>query len=98
MPVAPPGQRIVLITGASSGIGRACARRFAQLGDTVVGAARYAPALDELAAEQPGVHVVSCDVTVAEERAALVGRVLADHGRIDVLVNDAGVGALGYLH
>ena len=92
-----PGSRIVLVTGASSGIGKESALRFARLGDTVVGAARHAPALNELAAEQPGIEVVTCDVTVAAERAALVEKVLADHGRIDVLVNDAGVGALGYL-
>ena len=94
----PSGARIVLITGASSGIGRECALRFTGLGDTVVGVARHAPALRELAAEHPGVHVEVCDVTVARERAALVERVLAEHGRIDVLVNNAGVGALGYLH
>jgi NAD(P)-dependent dehydrogenase (short-subunit alcohol dehydrogenase family) len=92
------GSRVILVTGASSGIGRECALRFARLGDTVVGVARHAPALRELAAEQPGIDVVTCDVTVAAERAALVEQVLADHGRIDVLVNDAGVGALGYLH
>jgi NAD(P)-dependent dehydrogenase (short-subunit alcohol dehydrogenase family) len=98
MVAASPGSRIVLVTGASSGIGRECALRFAGLGDTVVGVARHLPALEELAAERPGIHVETCDVAVAAERAALVDRVLAAHGRIDVLVNDAGVGPLGYLH
>jgi NAD(P)-dependent dehydrogenase (short-subunit alcohol dehydrogenase family) len=97
MPSPSPGARVVLVTGASSGIGRECALRFARLGDTVVAVARHAPALRELAAEEPGIDVVTCDLTVGAERAALVERVLADHGRIDVLVNDAGVGALGYL-
>jgi NAD(P)-dependent dehydrogenase (short-subunit alcohol dehydrogenase family) len=92
-----PGCRVVLITGASSGIGRECALAFARRGDVVVGIARHAPALHELAAAHPGIEVETCDVTDAGERAALVKRVLAAHGRIDVLVNNAGVGALGYL-
>src|SRR4051794_240091 len=98
MLVPSPGNRIVLVTGASSGIGRECALRFARLGDTVVGAARHVPALDELAREQPGIRVETCDVTVAADRATLVESVLDRYGRIDVLVNNAGVGALGYLH
>jgi NAD(P)-dependent dehydrogenase (short-subunit alcohol dehydrogenase family) len=97
MSATSPGSRIVLVTGASSGIGRECALRFARLGDTVVGVARHEPALRELTAEQPGIEVETCDVTVAAERAALVEHVLAVYGRIDVLVNNAGVGALGYL-
>jgi short-subunit dehydrogenase len=92
-----PGCRVVLVTGASSGIGRECALAFARRGDTVVSAARHAPALTKLAAEHPGIQVETCDVTDAAERAALVKRVLAAHGRIDVLVNNAGVGAIGYL-
>ncbi len=92
-----PGCRVVLVTGASSGIGRECALAFARRGDVVVGIARHAPALQELAAAHPGIHVETCDVTDAGERAALVKRVLAAHGRIDVLVNNAGVGVLGYL-
>ena len=97
MPPAP-GPRIVLLTGASAGIGRESALRFARLGDTVVGVASHEPALRELAAEQPGIEVEVCDLVVPEQRAALVERVLARHGRIDVLVNDAGVGAIGLLH
>ena len=92
-----PGCRVVLVTGASSGIGRECALAFARRGDVVVGIARHAPALRELAAAHPGIHVETCDVTYPAERAALVQRVLAAHGRIDVLVNNAGVGVLGYL-
>jgi NAD(P)-dependent dehydrogenase (short-subunit alcohol dehydrogenase family) len=92
-----PGCRVVLVTGASSGIGRECALAFARRGDTVVGVARHAPALQELAAAHPGIQVETCDVTNAAERAALVKDVLAAHGRIDVLVNNAGVGTIGYL-
>ena len=93
-----PGSRVVLLTGASAGIGRETALRLARLGDTVVGVARHESALRELAAEQPGIEVEVCDLVVAEERSALVERVLARHGRVDVLVNDAGVGAVGLLH
>ena len=92
-----PGSRIVLVTGASSGIGRETALRFARAGDTVVGVARHEPALAELAEQQPGVEVEVCDLRRADERAALVDRVLARHGRVDVLVNNAGVGAIGLL-
>jgi len=94
---ASPGHRVVLVTGASSGIGRECAVAFARRGDTVVGVARHAPPLQALAAEHPAIEVETCDVTDAAERAVLVKRVLAAHGRVDVLVNNAGVGALGYL-
>lgn len=97
MPPAP-GRRVVLLTGASSGIGRESALRFARAGDLVVGVASHEPALQEVAAEQPGIEVEVCDLVVAEQRAALVERVLARHGRIDVLVNNAGVAAVGLLH
>ena len=97
MPPAP-GHRIVVVTGASSGIGRGSALRFARLGDTVVGVAQSEPALREVAEQEPGIEVETCDLRVAQERAALVERVLARHGRIDVLVNNAGVGAVGLLH
>lgn len=93
-----PGPRIVLLTGASSGIGRESALRFARRGDVVVAVASHRPALDELAAEQPGIEVEVCDLTVTGQRAALVQRVLDRHGRVDVLVNNAGVGAVGLLH
>ncbi|MDP9408214.1 MAG: SDR family NAD(P)-dependent oxidoreductase [Actinomycetota bacterium] len=97
MPPPAPGSRTVLVTGASSGIGRETAVRFARAGDRVVGVARHAPALDELAGQEPGIEAELCDLTRADERAALVERVLARHGRVDVLVNNAGVGAAGLL-
>lgn len=96
MPVASP--RVVLLTGSSDGIGRESALQFASLGDTVVGVASKEPALRELAAEHPGIEVEVCDLVDASQRAALVERVLTRHGKVDVLVNDAGVAAVGLLH
>jgi NAD(P)-dependent dehydrogenase (short-subunit alcohol dehydrogenase family) len=89
--------RVWLITGASSGFGRAIAEAALAAGDSVVGAARRPEALAELAAAHPGrVDAVRLDVTESGA-AAVVDDVVARHGRIDVLVNNAGrtqVGAL----
>lgn len=79
-----------VVTGASSGIGAATARRLAAEGYSVVAAARRRDRLDELAASTPGVRAVTLDVTSPESVAALA----AELDDIDVLVNNAG-GALG---
>jgi short-subunit dehydrogenase len=84
--------RVVVLTGASAGIGRDTAVRLARKGATVVGAARDLVRLEALAAEVPGVEPVRCDVGVAADRAALIGGVLERHGRVDALVNNAGLG------
>ncbi|WP_028926981.1 SDR family NAD(P)-dependent oxidoreductase [Pseudonocardia acaciae] len=89
--------RVWLVTGASSGFGRAIAEVALDSGDTVVGAARRPGALGDLAAAHPGrVDSVQLDVT-APGAAAVVDDVVTRHGRLDVLVNNAGrtqVGAL----
>jgi short-subunit dehydrogenase len=84
--------KVVVVTGASAGIGRETAVRLARRGATVVAAARDLSRLEALAAEVPGVEPVRCDVSVAADRAALVEGVLDKHGRIDALVNNAGLG------
>ena len=94
----PLAGRVVLLTGATAGIGRATARALHSRGAVVVGAARTRSRLDELAAELPGVDARSCDVTDRDARSALVDGVLARHGRLDVLVHDAGIGLAGLLH
>jgi NADP-dependent 3-hydroxy acid dehydrogenase YdfG len=84
--------RIIIVTGASSGIGRATAERLARAGATVIACARDQERLEEVAAGTTGIEVQRCDVTSASDRAALVDGVLARHGRIDALVNNAGLG------
>jgi NAD(P)-dependent dehydrogenase (short-subunit alcohol dehydrogenase family) len=81
--------RQVVVTGASRGIGRETAARFAQLGDDVLAVARSAEPLAELAAAHPErVRTAVCDLT---DEAAVVA-LLRPLARIDVLVNNAGIG------
>jgi short-subunit dehydrogenase len=86
---------VVLVTGATAGIGRATAERLAAAGATVVGCARDGERLDAVADRGAEVDLRRCDVTVRGEREDLVRSVLADHGRIDALVNNAGIGWQG---
>ncbi|MBC6460792.1 oxidoreductase [Actinomadura sp. HBU206391] len=88
--------RVWLITGASSGFGRAIAEAALAAGDTVVAAARRPEALEGLAATYPDrVVPVALDVTDPARVAAVVAEVLLWYGRIDVLVNNAGRGLVG---
>jgi NAD(P)-dependent dehydrogenase (short-subunit alcohol dehydrogenase family) len=84
--------KVVVLTGASAGIGRDTAVRLARRGALVVGAARDLARLERLAASVDGIEPVRCDVGVAADRAALIDGVLDRHGRIDALVNNAGLG------
>jgi ketoreductase RED2 len=84
--------RVVLVTGSTSGIGEATARRFAEMGDTVVFNSRHSvEAGERLAAATPGSLYVRADVADADECADLIHRVLEHYGQLDVLVNNAGV-------
>jgi NAD(P)-dependent dehydrogenase (short-subunit alcohol dehydrogenase family) len=81
---------VALVTGASTGIGRATAKALQNAGFRVFGTSRRAPS------ESPdGVTMLTCDVTNDQSVTKLVDDVLAEAGRIDLLVNNAGVGLLG---
>jgi NADP-dependent 3-hydroxy acid dehydrogenase YdfG len=86
---------IVVITGASSGIGRATALRFAEKGATVVLAARRERALEDVAEQcrQRGAQAlaVATDVTEEQQVFALAQRTVDTFGRIDIWVNNAAV-------
>src|SRR4051795_10050266 len=87
--------RVVIVTGASSGLGRQLAGALAGAGATPVLAARRADRLARLREELPGADAVACDVTDPADRERLVATVLERHGRLDGLVNNAGAGATG---
>jgi len=99
-PAAPsrdnaPG-RVWLITGASSGFGRSIAAAALAAGDTVVATARRPEALDDLVAAHPDRAVaVQLDVTDTARIADVVADTVLWYGRIDVVVNNAGMGLVG---
>jgi NAD(P)-dependent dehydrogenase (short-subunit alcohol dehydrogenase family) len=92
--------KVVVVTGASSGFGKGAARRLAEEGASLVLAARRGALLDDLRLECEALGVralaVTTDVSMAAEVRALAEEAVAALGRIDVWVNDAGVGAIGY--
>lgn len=94
-PTAELKDQVALVTGASSGIGRAVAVALAGAGATVVAAARREAALDALVAEieAAGGRAIAhvADVTRREDMESLAARALDAFGRIDILVNNAGV-------
>lgn len=87
--------KLVIVTGASSGIGKACAIEFAKRGANIVLAARSEEKLKEVASEveKTGVQVlaVATDVSREEDCKNLVQETLEKFGKIDVLVNNAGI-------
>jgi len=86
-------QPVAFVTGASAGIGFETAKKLASAGFTVYAGARRVELMEPLKAS--GVKVVALDVTDEASMSAAVGDVLAAHGRIDVLVNNAGYGSYG---
>jgi len=88
--------RVIFITGASSGIGRELAVDLAGRGAVVVGCgrsrARLVEALKEIRKRSPNSLMIACDIGDAEQVRAMMQKVLADFGRIDILINNAGIG------
>ena len=84
--------QVAVVTGASSGLGERFARVLHAAGATVVLAARRAERLAALVEQLPGTVAVAADLSVAEDRERVVATTLAQCGRLDVLVNNAGIG------
>jgi short-subunit dehydrogenase len=85
-----PSSRVALITGASGGIGAACVRHFVNAGWQVSITALPGPDLERLAG--PGVLITSGDITSEQVRQRIVAQTLNRFGRIDLLINNAGIG------
>jgi len=88
--------QIVCITGASNGIGKQLAIDFAKRGAVVVGCGRSIDRLKEVLKEarqtSPESLMMGCDVSDPEQVHGMIDKVLADYGRVDILINNAGIG------
>lgn len=83
----------VIITGASSGMGKVTAKRLITEGYTVYGAARRLENMQDL--EDMGGHAIRMDITDETEVGGAIDRVMSEQGRVDVLVNNAGYAVYG---
>lgn len=83
--------KIALVTGASSGIGAQTVKLFSSLGAKVIAAARREDRLQDLANQYPDVMAVRCDVGVEADCKNLVDTIINEYGKIDILINNAGI-------
>ncbi|MCY3562146.1 MAG: glucose 1-dehydrogenase [bacterium] len=89
-------EHVAIVTGASRGLGRAAAEALAAEGARVVAAARSTDALAALAGDSGGrIHPVRCDMRDASEVAGLTGAAVERFGRLDCVVNNAGIAPAG---
>jgi short-subunit dehydrogenase len=86
-------KKVILITGASAGMGKEMARHLQQDGNIVYGAARRVEKMDDI--KQLGVKVLAMDVTDEASMLTGVETIIKNEGRIDVLINNAGFGSYG---
>ena len=84
--------RTILITGGSAGIGLAFAAKFLELGNEVIVTGRRQSVLEAVKARYPGLHTIQSDVADPAQIAALAARMKADFPKLDVLMNNAGIG------
>ncbi len=87
-------QNVALVTGGSTGIGRAIAKQLAEDGFAVVITGRNEATLEESASQHEAISYVVADVTGTEDAERTLGEVQNRHGRLDVLVNNAGIAPL----
>jgi uncharacterized oxidoreductase len=83
--------RVVVVTGGNSGIGRAFVERLAADGAKVVACGRDRVTLQQLHDQNPAIEALRCDITVREDVLALVAAIRGGYGRLDVLINNAGI-------
>lgn len=89
-------QKVWLVTGVSTGLGREIAKVAAEQGNIVVGTLRNENQFDDFYNLVPGnTHPIIMDVTKKEDITAGIAKVISDYGQIDVLVNNAGFGMIG---
>lgn len=88
-------QKVAIVTGASKGLGRATAKRLAEGGFLVIAVARTQTLLDELAKESEQILPFSANLKNSEEIQQIIQFALEKGGRLDLLVNNAGLGHFG---
>jgi NAD(P)-dependent dehydrogenase (short-subunit alcohol dehydrogenase family) len=87
-------ERVVIVTGGSSGIGRAAALRFARQGDKVLVTGRRPGPIEETIAEHANIAGLVADAATAEDAKRTIAKAVDTWGRVDALVNNAGAGAI----
>ena len=87
--------RVVIITGASSGIGKACAKSFGKAGASIVLAARNADKLETVSKDLSSMEIdnisVQTDVSIEQDCRNLIEKTIEKYGRIDIILNNAGI-------
>jgi uncharacterized oxidoreductase len=87
----PWADRVVVVTGGTSGIGREFVAQLVSAGASVIACARNEAALHELKSQYPGIEALRCDITSREHLLAFEEAIRNRHGKIDVLINNAGI-------